>query len=706
MELNKKQKQTIILYSIYIIALLVIFRNVFIANYVDSFLRLFGFKSRWYVYNPNNLPVTPGGELPSYPTPDWDDVPIVTTNYWQMFFNSAFRFIIIIVVAWVLYKIILWIIKRYDYKSTKQTTLFYKVYTDTIKTRLDLVVNQVKTFGFEMLQLILDKKNTITMGILVFIISGWMPVIIVGLFQSMWDLFVLLPGTWTSLHIKAIVFGLYKFISSFNAVNILVIVAIIYIITSFIFAYMFYDKNEIQQEELVDQMPVGVNVVGRSGAGKTRTLQTLASASQRNAKKKIKKYLEDNESAFGRIVDFNVVRYYYNKNKSKLKNSIDCENLAMDFIKEHQIDCIQVDRFLGQTPNIHVKLKWHFVGMWLIDKRKLVLSTLPMIINDNSMSDEVRNDVWDLLTRRHEDSFALKFNLNAVKRTMKNLMGKVDQFNNLVITPQEELDARKSFAESNFSLEPGITLVLPELDKDFHNSERKKIILDGSDKLFAVIRHFIAFDSLSIGHVFFDAQQQDGVANVVRGRFDYMLYLTKATQKRSLFFVPYIIYLESRIKMWSKIRELTNEYSPFKKSFFRIFVAWRLQRLTRLLDYFQSFSYIQTKARPSDSTGDGIGEKEITINLNLATTFYQYASTQYQSIYQTAKRNKASFRYEHLKTWTGLEMSIQDAVEIHSDFVDSIIGIERPKQNEDVDQKNLLNFDEEIKQMKGKKKIK
>ena len=702
---RKKLLHYTIIFSVYTILLIILFRNTFIPSYIDSFLRLFGFKAKWFVYDPSNsnppIPHDPGGEVPTYPDPDWNEVPIVSGNYWQSFAYGAFRSIIIGLIIIAIFYVILWVMKQYDYRSKKETTRFYAVYTNKIKPRFDVIKHRVTTYLFETLKLILNKKSLVTMLLIALFVSGVVPQVISGLIQSMIALFVYIPQVWSILHLRAIVYNLYDFIRSINGIDILLSIIIVYVVVSFVYAYIQYDKNELDQEEMVDKMPVGVNVVGPTGVGKTRTLQTLASASQRNAKKKIKDYLIDNESAYGRHVDFNVIRFYYNKHKHLLKNSIDCTKLAKQFVDEYKIDCLKIDRFLGRTPTLHDKLKWHFIGMWLIDKKRLVLSTVPMIINDDDLSDEVRNDVWDLLTRRHEDVFALEFKMTAVKRTLADLMGKVNEKGQLIITPFEELQARNKLADSNFSLEPGLTLVMPELDKDFHNSERSKIIHDGSDKLFAVIRHFIAFDELSIGHVFFDAQQQDGVANVVRGRFDYILFLNKAEHKRSLFFVPYILYVKSRLAMWTKIREITNEYSPYKKSFFRVFVAWRADRLTRYLDYLQSFNYIKTTARPSDAQGNDIGKKDMIINLNLATTFYQYASTQYQAIYQLAKEQKSTIRYEHLKPWTGLEMTLDDAVEIESDFVDSIIGIKRPGKEENK-KPTADEFKKKVEQLKRK----
>lgn len=703
---NKKLLHYTIIFSVYTVLLIIIFRNTFIPSYIDSFLRLFGLKANWFVYDPSNsnppVPNNPGGEVPTYPDPDWNEVPIVSGNYWQSFAYGAFRSIIIGLILIAVFYVVLWVIKQYDYRSKKETTLFYAIYTDKVKPKFDVIKNRVNTYLFETLKLILNKQSMITMLLIALLISGLVPQVISGLIQSMIALFVYIPQVWSVLHLRAIVYNLYDFIRSINGVDILLLLIVVYVVVSFVYAYKTYDDNELVQEEIVDKMPTGVQSVGRSGGFKTGTGQNLASASQRNAKKKMKAYLSDNESAYGRYVDFNVVRAYYNKHKKWLKNSIDCSKLADMFVNEYKIECLNIDRFLGRTPSLYEKLRWHFIGMFLIDKKRLVLSTVPMIINDRELSDEIRNDIWDLLTRRHEDVFAFEFKMTALKRTLKDLMGRVDERGNLIVTPLEELQARKVFADSNFSLEPGVTVFMPELDKDYHNSERSKIIRDGIDKLFAIFRHFIAFDNQSISHIFFDAQQTDGVANVVRGRFDYTIFIKKAEQKKSLFFVPYILYLKSRLKMWTKIREITNEYSPYKKSFFRVFIAWRAERITRWLDYFQSFNYIKISARPSDAQGEDIGEKDMTFNLNLATTYYQYASTQYQAIYQKAKEERSTFRYEHLKPWTSLDMTIADAVEIESDFVDSIIGIKRPGKEEDKKKMTEDEFKKRAKQAKVK----
>jgi len=705
-KLTRTQKQYIVLYTGYVIALLVAFRNVFITNYANAFLSLFGLKSRWFVYDPGNvIPPIPGDPnspgIPSYPEPPWSDVPIVTPNYWKIVAYSAFRTIIIAVIALVVYKIVLWIIKRYDYKSKKQTTIFYKIYTKSIRDWVKSITSRVSNYMFEILKLILDKTNAITMFLLVFLISGWGALLVSGLIQSTWDLFLYSPAVWTVLHGKAILFGIFQFLSSFTVINVLFGFIVIYVVVSFVYAYIDQAKNEKELEEQVRQMPFGVNVVGRSGVGKTMTLQAIGSASQRGTKNELKAWLEDNESAYGRLVDFNVLRKFYEDNKDKLKNTVDCEDLNIKFINQFKIDNVQLDRFMGRTPTLYEKLKWHFIGMWLTDKRRLIVSTIPMIINDKTLSEEVRDNIWDLLTKRHEDVFSLRFNFNSIKKTIHNLMGKVDEFGNLQITPEETGLLRKVFKEANFSIEPCMTLVLPELDKDLHNSDRGEIIKDGTDKFLAVLRHFTAFDERSFSHIIFDAQQPDGVANVVRGRFDYTLFLNSTKKKRSLFFTPYIMYLNGRVKMWSKIRNLTTEYSPYKKSFFRIFLACRLERLTRYLDYFNSFGHHKINANSIDTLGQG----KVNLKLNFATSYYQYKSTQFQDIYQTAKRKKATFRYEDLEPWSGNQFTLHDAIGLNSKFVDSVFGVARENEENESDKDSIDDFNIEMEKLRtrGKK---
>jgi len=705
--LTRTQKQYIVLYTGYVIALLIAFRNVFIGNYANAFLSLFGLKSRWFVYDPTNiLPPIPGDPnspgVPSYPVPPWTDVPIITPNYWKVFGYSLFRTIIIALAALVVWLILFWIIKRYEYKSKKQTTIVYKIYTNTIRDWVKNITDKIKNYMFEILKLILNKINAITMFLLVFLISGWGVLIISGLIQSMWDLFIYSPGVWTLLHIKAILFGFFEFLSSFTVINLLVVAVIIYLIVSFIYAYIEQSNKDKKLEEKLKEMPHGVDVVGPSGVGKTMLLQAIGSASQRVTKSSIMSWLEDNESAYGRIVDFNLVRKFYADNKSKLRNTIDCEDLNVKFINQFKIDNVQLDRFMGQTPKLHEKLKWHFIGLWLTDKRRLVVSTIPMIINDKTLSEEVRDNIWDLLTRRHEDVFSLRFNFNSIKKTINNLMGKVDEFGNLQISAEETGLARLKFKEANFSIEPCMTLVLPELDKDLHNSDRNKIIKDGTDKFLAVLRHFTSFDERSFSHIIFDAQQPDGVANVVRGRFDYILFINSSKKKRSLFFVPYIMYLTSRINMWTKIRKLSTEYSPYKKSFFRIFIAWRLERLTRWLDYFNSFGHHKISATSMETNG----ENKMTLEVNFATSYYQYKSTQFQDIYQKAKREKATFRYENLEPWSGNRFTTDDAIGLNSKFVDSVFGIAREKDEEEDEENSAEDFDSEIAKLKTKAKAK
>lgn len=709
--LKQNKVQYLILYAVYTTALFLIFRNVFIQNWVYSFTELFGFKSRWYVYDPMNvgptIPTEPGTEMPTYPDPDWGNAPITTGNYWQLIGNTIFRSLVILAAILLVIFVAIKLINLYDIRSKKTTTLPYKIYEQRIRPALAPFFSKIKSILFHILSLVVDRKNFVTMILMAFAISGFMPLLISRFMQSIIDAFIHNWNVWIVLHGKAVSYLFFDFIKSLRAYNIILVIVAIYVIVSFVYAYKFYDANEKNQEEMLTGKPLGIYAAGGSGKGKTFIITTLGSASHRQARNKIKDYLKDNESAYGMIVNFNDIRAYYNSFKSTLKNSVDCIDLAHQYIQDRKIKDFHLDRFLGRTPTLHKKLEWHFIGLWLIDHRPLLMSTVPMIINDNDLSDDYRMDAWDLLTRRHKDVYSLVFDLNAVKKTITNLVGKVDENGKLVLTSEEELQARRVFAKANFSLEPGVTLVLPELDKDFHNSNRGEIIQDGSDKLFAVLRHFIAFDNLTISHVFYDAQQDDGVAKVVRGRFDYVLYINSVKDKRSLFFVPYILYIKSRIKLWTKFRDLANDNAPYRKSFWRVIVAWRLSRLTRWYDYFNSFNYKQFRLQQLDSNGVKVGD-ELKLNCNLATGYYQYASTQYQPIYQAAKR-KAHIRYERLQQWQSLDMNIDNVVAMNSQFVDSIVGIERIKLKKEEDKSKskqpqktatTIDFKKEIKQLK------
>lgn len=708
---KRNKVQYLILYAVYITALFLIFRKVFVNNWAYSFTELFGFKSRWYVYDPNNInptiPTQPGADIPSYPDPNWDDAPITTGIYWQTLANTIFRSLIILAAIVIIVFVIIKLINLYDIRSKKKTTFLFMVYERWVRPFLAPLFRAIRRFLFEIMQKVVEKKNFVTMILVALLVSGYMPLLFSRFIQSLFDAFIHNWDVWLVLHGKAIVYFTFNFIKSLRAYNIILVVAAFYVIVSFIYAYKFYDANEKKQEEMLSGKPLGIYAAGGSGKGKTFIITTLGSASHRQARKKIKDYLKDNESAYGMIVNFNDVRAYYDSFKSTLKNSVDCIDLAHQYIQDRKIKDVHLDRFLGRTPTLHKKLEWHFIGLWLIDHRPLLMSTVPMIINDNDLSDEYRIDAWDLLTRRHRDVYSLVFDLNAVRKTITNLVGKVNENGQLILTSEEELQARRVFAKANFSLEPGVTLVLPELDKDFHYSNRGEIIQDGSDKLFAVLRHFIAFDNLTISHVFYDAQQDDGVAKVVRGRFDYVLYINSVKDKRSLFFVPYILYIKSRIKLWTKFRDLANDNAPYRKSFWRVIVAWRLSRLTRWYDYFNSFNYKQFRLQQLDSNGVKVGD-ELKLNCNLATGYYQYASTQYQPIYQAAKR-KAHIRYETLQQWQSLDMNIDNVVAMNSQFVDSIVGIERiepPKTDKkskgevNTQKKADINFKKELQKLK------
>jgi len=677
--LTKEQRSVKLFFLIYTLILIAIFNVKIINNFVYAFRMLFGKVNYWFVFTEDgtvvNLPkendtTTP---LPTFPKPDIK-IPITTWGYWREVGNAIIRGVILIFIAIALIWLFIYLLKRLEIRNKKQTTLLYLFYTKTIKKPLNTFFERVDRFIASIMRVILDKRNLTLMILIALAISGKLIVYITALTVSVYSLLITGPVNWIWLHFTAIIYYLVLFISKFTAFNLAITLILIYNFIAFVFAYKEFRKNELAQEEFVDNMSYGVGMAGGMGKGKTLIGKTLADASQRSAKKYVRKELKDIENVFSGVVEFSDLRRFFDKNKDNINDEIEAEQFANDFINKYEINDKHIDRFLGKTPNVHEQIKWYFIGLWVLKKEtKLVQSPIPMIINDPSSSNEIRNTIFDILTMRYEDVYALKLDQNLIKSSLDNIESDIDAKGNRVF----KLKSGVNHEEINLSAHPGLTVFWPELDKDFPFSDRSKILEAKIDKLLGIFRHFTAFKQRTIGHFIYDSQQYDGVANIVRTKFDSVLKIHRQDKgKRSLFLIPYIKFMERKIKVYTKIKDAMIQNAPYKKSFFRVFIEWRLRRLNRINDYLHSFDYIDLYVTLMDASGaviDDGGKKVKKLRINLANAYYTYPSVVYQEPYKEAKmRFPVVKSVKNLKSWNSMSMTLDDITDIKSDFLGEV----------------------------------
>lgn len=703
--LTKEERNQRLFFLFYFIFLVAIFNVRIIKNFVNGFKMLIGKANYWFVFSKDGTVVPLPGDtdtetpLPTYPDPELE-IPITTWGYWREVLNGVLRGAIIIFIAMGIIWLIIFILRRLEVQSKKQTTLPYLFYTKTLKEPLRNLLNKINYFVANILKYVLNKKNFTLMVLIALVVSGRLFEIMVGLVVSVISLFQTGPINWLWLHFKAIMYYLVVLLSKFTAFNIFATLFLIYNLVAFVYAYKSFRDNELKQEEFVDSLSFGVGIAGGSGKGKTLTGKTLSDASQRSAKKFVLQDNKDTENAYSGLVEFSDARHFFEKNKDKILDEVDAEKYSLKFIEEHKIKDDHIDRFLGQTPSVHEQLKWYFIGMWILKKEtKLIQSPIPTIINDPSSSKEIRNTVFDILTMRREDIFSLKLDQNLVKSSLDNIESEVNERGERSFKLKDGVKPE----DANLSAHPGLTVFWPELDKDFPFNERGAILEAKIDKLLGIFRHFTAFKQKTIGHFIYDSQQRDGVANVVRTKFDSVLKILRQDKgKRSIFLILYIKFIEKRLKMYQRIMDLTVEAMPYKKSFFRIFIEWRLRRLTRYRDYLHSFDYIDMYVTLTDAGGvviDDGGKAVKRLRINLANAYFTFPSVVYQGPYKEAKTRFPVKSVKHLKSWDSLHMNLDDIKDIKSDFLGEVFLGEKKneaakkkerKRRTDVKEEDLL----------------
>lgn len=664
-----------IAYSLFIVA---IYNKQIFTNISNAFKMLFGKINYWFVFSANGdiielpKPTDPNAPLPTFPDPEIE-IPITSWGYWREVANIIIRGAILFFIIVALIRIVIFILKRLEVRNKQETTKVYLLYTKTLKTPIENLFSKIDRFITYIMKNFLKKGNITLLILITITINGVLLLMMSSLTVSVFSLFKTGPVNWMWLHFKAIIYYAIVFISKFTAFNVFITLFIIYNLIAFWFAYKKYIDNELEQERFVDNSSFGMGMAGGSGKGKTTLGKTLADASQRSAKKFVLKDNKDTENAYSSYLQFSDARRFFDKYKENILDEIDAEVYSKRFINEYKIKDAQLDRFYGKTPSLHEQIKWYFIGLWILKREtKLIQAPIPLIVNDPMSSLEVRNTFFDILTMRRQDVYCLKLDQNLIKSSLDNIESSVNAYGERTF----KLKAGVKPEDVNLSAHPGLTVFWPELDKDFPFNERGAILDAKIDKILGIFRHFTAFKQKTIGHFIYDSQQRDGVANIVRTKFDSILRIVRQDKgKRSLFLVPYINYIEKRIKMYQRVVDMMVQGAPYKKSFFRVFIEWRLRRLTRISDYLHSFDYLDMYVILTDSSGVQVedGGKPIKrLRINLANAYFTFPSVVYQDPYKEAKTRFKVKSVKDLKSWDSLQMNLNDIKEIKSDFLGEV----------------------------------
>lgn len=692
---KSKVNKNSLFFFFYFLTLIAVFNVQIIKNFTNAFKMLVGKINYWFVFSENGEvvplpPITnPEVPLPNFPDPELE-IPITTWGYWREVINTIIRGLIIFGIVLALIWIFIFILKRLEVRSKRQTTFFYLLYTKTLQAPLKRFLNRLNQLVASIMLKVLNKQTLTIMILMALAISGVLFQLMVGLLVSVYSLFLTGPFNWLWLHFKAIMYYLVVFLSKFTAFNIFITLFMLYVIVAFAFAYKEIKKNELDQEKFVDNMSFGVGVAGGSGKGKSLIAKVLSDAAQRSAKKFVIKDNRDTENAYSGVVSFSDMRRFFDKHKDQIFDDIDAENYAKRFIEEYRVCNVRIDRFLGQTPDLHEQIRWYFIGKWMVKpETRLIMSAIPTIINDPSSSKEIRNSIYDILTMRREDIFSIKLDQNLIKSALDNIESEIDKKGERIFKLKEGVKP----SDINLSAFPGLTVLWPELDKDFPFNDRSQILEAKIDKLLGIFRHFTAFKQKTIGHFIYDSQQRDGVANIVRTKFDSVLTIRQQDKgKRSLFLIPFIKYFEKQLTLFNRILDAMIQGAPYKKSFFRIFIEWQARSLKRVSDYLHSFDFIDLHVVLTDASGVMIndrGKSSNRLRINLANAYFTFPSVVYQDPYKEAKERFPAVRtVKDLKPWNSLKMNLDDIGEMNSAFLKEVFLGEKQKDNKKKGSKN------------------
>ncbi len=533
--------------------------------------------------------------------------------------------------------------------------------------------------------------------------SGFLLTFVVNFFITYFSYFYYLAGdsfftvfVWSQ--IKAIWIITFNLLFNASIGDLIKTFIILYSIIAVIMAYLTYDHNDESIEEFIDKYSgVGNPVSGASGTGKTFTLHALASASQRLARKKVAKWLNNCFFDYNQYINFYNLTEFFNTKKARINNQVQAEELAKEFIAMEGIDAEKApDRFLGRSPTLGEVIRWYFIGLYFLSKDSRVISNYPGIISDPSAGHKIRNNLFDFLTRRRANIPALVLNENAFKSKTKS---KLDT---------KESAKRKAEILSDFKpayiLESGATIVFTEADKDWFHGFKSALISSKTGDIMAVIRHYLSFDSRDLGRFFYDSQADNGVAMIIRERFDTVLQIdSKFKVRHSHWLAPYIFLFDIYFAIVRFFKKEHDHLNPYKRSALTFFLDKINSSLWIFYRFLCSFDFVKVKLRKFNSKGALLtnDRNKFSFKVNVADVFNNYKSVTYYDAYVDNMRDPSIEKVliNDLPKWDQFNYTLNKkaAEYLHSEFIDSVIypdGKDHPNNNfyDDFDPGNQDNF--------------
>lgn len=228
--------------------------------------------------------------------------------------------------------------------------------------------------------------------------------------------------------------------------------------------------------------------------------------------------------------------------------------------------------------------------------------------------------------------------------------------------------------------EPWMTLIFPEIDKEFNSHDSvREIGDDGTFAFFALVSHLLE----RTGSVWFDAQDKDQLAKRIRGIAGKYYHLSSKDVKMPIMLSPIyrivlrgynrllklmLDYLGKRSKTEKKwtVRRGATIYKRNNLSFFYQVMKYIALLLNMIINHLEKFQYfrIQGEVATNDEFKNA---KKIKYNLNVMDFEHKgqkiYNSTQFKKFYDDLKT--VLWKEKHLKQnlllvekWTSLDPSI------------------------------------------------
>lgn len=202
--------------------------------------------------------------------------------------------------------------------------------------------------------------------------------------------------------------------------------------------------------------------------------------------------------------------------------------------------------------------------------------------------------------------------------------------------------------------EPYMSIIFPEIDKEFNSHDSvKEIGDDGTFAFFALVSHLLE----RTGSVWFDAQDKDQLAKRIRGIAGKYYHLESKEVKTPLMLMPvyrFVLtsynkllkilttYLGRRPKTEKKwtVRRSATVYKRNNLSFFYQLLKYVALGLNRLVGYLEKFQFFQITGEVS--TNDEFkNSRKIKYNLNVMDFEHEgqkiYNSTQFKKFYDDLK---------------------------------------------------------------------